>query len=60
MSEPNSKNDPAATPDQLIDSGTNPAELSDQELNAASGGTTMNKQKTATKLAEQMDAYIRQ
>jgi hypothetical protein len=68
MSEPKSANAPASTPDQLINSGTSTAvELSEKEMDGVSGGgavnviqdVTQNKQKTAIKAAEAMDAYIR-
>ena len=41
MSEPKSKNSPAPTPDQLVNSGISATvELSEQDLDGVSGGRT--------------------
>jgi hypothetical protein len=69
MSKPESKDNPASTPDQLIDAGSGAAvELSEQELNGASAGGVVNakldgvstsKGKVANKAADALDGYIR-
>ena len=61
MSEPKSDKDPASTPDELVSSGiTVTDQLTDKEIEGASGGVTVNKAKTADKAYTQMDGYIKQ